>query len=48
VKNPQRVEAIGMIMGLCLLVYNLAKRKLRQQLEATNEGGEKSGKEIHQ
>jgi transposase len=37
VKNPERVEAIGMIMGLCLLVYNLAQRKLRQQLEATNE-----------
>jgi transposase len=38
VKNPERVEAIGMIMGLCLLVYNLAQRKLRQRLEATNEG----------
>jgi transposase len=32
VKKPERVEAIGMIMGLCLLVYNLAQRKLRQQL----------------
>lgn len=38
VKNPERVEAIAMIMGLCLLVYNLAQRKLRQQLEATNKG----------
>jgi transposase len=38
VKNPERVEAIGMIMGLCLLVYTLAQRKLRQHLEATNEG----------
>jgi transposase len=38
VKNPERVEAIGMIMGLCLLVYNLGQRKLRQQLSATNEG----------
>ena len=37
VKKPERVEAIGMIMGLCLLVYNLAQRKLRQQLEATND-----------
>nr|WP_293365673.1 IS1634 family transposase [Microcoleus sp. CAWBG27] len=37
VKKPERVEAIGMIMGLCLLVYNLAQRKLRQQLLATNE-----------
>jgi transposase len=34
VKNPQRVEAIAMIMGVCLLVYNLAQRKLRQELEA--------------
>ena len=25
VKKPERVEAIGMIMGLCLLVYNLRK-----------------------
>lgn len=38
VKKPERVEAIGLIMGLCLLVYNLAQRKLRQQLEVTNEG----------
>jgi len=37
VKNPQRVEAIAMIMGLCLLVYNLAQRKLRQELAAANE-----------
>ncbi|WP_293343030.1 IS1634 family transposase, partial [Microcoleus sp. CAWBG58] len=37
VKKPERVEAIGMIVGLCLLVYNLAQRKLRQQLSATNE-----------
>jgi transposase len=38
VKNPEGVEAIGMIMGLCLLVYTRAQRKLRQHLEATNEG----------
>jgi transposase len=38
VKNPARVEAIGMIMGLCLLVYNLAQRKLREQLEITKKG----------
>ncbi|WP_293355164.1 IS1634 family transposase [Microcoleus sp. CAWBG27] len=37
VKKPERVEAIGMIMGLCLLVHNLAQRKLRKQLSATNE-----------
>ncbi|MEG4347468.1 IS1634 family transposase, partial [Microcoleus sp. A003_D6] len=35
VKNPQRVEAIAMIMGLCLLVYSLAQRKLRQELESS-------------
>ncbi|MEG4234008.1 hypothetical protein QUA40_18150 [Microcoleus sp. Pol11C3] len=35
VKNPQRVEAISMIMGLCLLVYTLAQKKLRQELEAS-------------
>lgn len=28
------VEAIAMVMGVCLLVYNLAQRKLRQELEA--------------
>jgi transposase len=32
VKIPKRVEAIAMIMGLGLLVYNLAQRKLRQEL----------------
>ncbi len=32
VKSPERVEAIAMIMGLCLLVYNLAQKKLRQAL----------------
>ena len=32
VKSPERVEAIAMLMGLCLLVYNLAQRKLRQAL----------------
>ena len=29
--------ALGMIMGLCLLVYNLGQRKLRQALKAVNE-----------
>lgn len=36
VKNPERVEAIAMIMGVCLLVYNLAQRKLRQELALAN------------
>jgi transposase len=38
VKTPERVEAIAMIMGLCLLVYNLAQRKLRQQLAKFGDG----------
>lgn len=36
VKKPERVEAIAMIMGLSLLVYNLAQRKLRQELESAD------------
>ena len=36
VKKPERVEVIAMIMGVCLLVYNLAQRKLRQELESAN------------
>ena len=36
VKKPERVEAIAMIMGVCLLVYNLAQKKLRQELESAN------------
>ncbi len=38
VKTPERVEAIAMIMGLCLLVYNLAQRKLRQELAKFDDG----------
>lgn len=38
VKTPERVEAIAMIMGLCLLVYNLAQRKLRQELTKFDDG----------
>jgi transposase len=36
-KSPERIMALGMIMGLCLLVYNLAQRKLRNALKAANE-----------
>jgi transposase len=36
VKKAERVEAIAMIMGVCLLVYNLAQRKLRQELASAN------------
>jgi len=31
-KTPERVAALAMVMGLCLLVYTLAQRKLRQAL----------------
>jgi transposase len=46
VKKPERVEAIGMIMGLCLLVYNLAQRKLRQHLSATNDRVKNQAKKL--
>lgn len=28
-KSPERIQALAMIMGLCLLVYTLAQRQLR-------------------
>lgn len=31
-KSPKRIAAIGMLMALCLLVYNLGQRQLRQAL----------------
>ncbi|NET52893.1 MAG: IS1634 family transposase, partial [Merismopedia sp. SIO2A8] len=30
--SPERIMGLGMIMGLCLLVYNLGERQLRQAL----------------
>lgn len=33
--SPERVMALAMVMGLCLLVYNLGQRQLRHGLEAT-------------
>jgi transposase len=32
-KSPERIEALGMIMGLCLLVYTLAQRQIRFALK---------------
>jgi transposase len=32
VKSPRRVAAIAMVMGLCLLVYALGERSLREAL----------------
>ena len=37
VKLPQRVAALAMIMGLCLLVYTIAQRQLRSSLAEVNE-----------
>ena len=31
-KSPERIESLGMIMGLCLLVYTLAQRQVRTAL----------------
>ncbi|MDF5721924.1 MAG: IS1634 family transposase, partial [Rhizonema sp. PD37] len=31
-KSPSRIESLGMIMGLCLLVYTLAQRQIRTAL----------------
>lgn len=36
-KSPERIMALGMIMGLCLLVYNLGQRQLRQALQQANQ-----------
>jgi transposase len=33
VKTPQRVAALAMVMGLCLLVYTLGQRALREALK---------------
>ena len=37
-KSPERVEALAMLMGLCLLVYTLAQRQLRQALHQAQSG----------
>jgi transposase len=36
-KSPKRIAALGMIMALCLLVYNLGQRQLRQALAHQDE-----------
>jgi hypothetical protein len=32
VKKPERIEALGFVMVVCLLVYRLAERRLRERL----------------
>jgi len=36
-KSPKRIEALMMVMTLCLLVYNVAQYRLRETLENTQE-----------
>ena len=36
-KSPHRVAALAMVMGLCLLVYNLGQRSLRLALQAADQ-----------
>jgi transposase len=36
-KTPKRIAVMGMIMALCLLVYNLAQRQLRKSLSEQEE-----------
>nr|WP_293106566.1 hypothetical protein [Okeania sp. SIO2F4] len=38
VEKPQRLETILLIMSLCLLVYNLGPRELKNTLKRTNNG----------
>lgn len=35
IKSPERIEAMSMIMGLCLLVYTLAQRQIRAALSSS-------------
>jgi len=35
-KSPERIEALALVMGLCLLVYTLGQRYLRSQLKQSN------------
>ena len=37
-KNPQRVETMAMLMGLCLLVYSLGQRQIRTSLQIAKTG----------
>jgi transposase len=36
-KSPKRIQALMMVMTLCLLVYNVAQYKLRQSLKEKND-----------
>lgn len=36
-KSPKRIEALMMVMTLCLMIYNIAQYKLRENLETNNQ-----------
>jgi transposase len=36
-KSPERIMALAFVMALCLLVYNLGQRQLRQALQQANQ-----------
>ena len=36
-KSPKRIEALMMVMTLCLLIYNLTQYQLRERLKIQNE-----------
>jgi transposase len=36
-KNPSRIEALMVVMTLCLMVYNIAQHRLREGLASSNE-----------
>ena len=37
-KSPQRIETMAMLIGLCLLVYTIGQRQLRQKLKECKTG----------
>lgn len=46
-KKPERIEALMMIMSLCLMIYNLGQNELREQLELQEQTlPNQKGKEI--
>lgn len=36
-KKPERIEALMMVMTLCLMIYNLGQHQLREQLKSEKE-----------
>ena len=42
IKSPQRIEGLGLIMALSLLVYKVAERQIRQTLQRTGAVRKKS------